>query len=85
MKQTVYLVLENRATAQAPGPCFAVVKCRSTKPDLTKDQVAVMLNVEIPDNTFKTFIPEIKMTIPDEVMIRGGDVEVEVVEPDSEA
>lgn len=46
--------------------------------------VAVKLNVSIPDNTFKTFIPEINMTISDEVMIHGGEVEVEAVKPDEE-
>ena len=82
MKQAVYLVLENRATAKASAPSFAVVGCRKTQPPLTKDQVAVKLNIEIPDSTFKTFIPEINMTIPDEVMLHGGDVEVEAVNPE---
>lgn len=82
MIQTVYLVLENRSTPASPAPAFAIIKTRTTKPPLSKDQVAVKLNVEIPDNTFKTFIPEINMSIPDEVMIHGGDVEVVAVKPE---
>ena len=82
MKQQVYLTLENRSTRKAPAPCFAVVGVRKSQPPLSKDQVAVKLNIEIPDSTFKTFIPEINMTIPDEVMVHGGDVDVTAVDPE---
>ena len=83
MKRSTYLIIENRTKQGTYSlPDFAIVGCRANKPPIGKDQVAVKVNIELPDNTFKSFIPEVNITIPDELLIRGGDVEVTAVDPE---
>ena len=82
MKASCYLLLENRTTRRRV-PEFAIIGCRKTKPDLTKNQVAVKVNVTLPDKTFEEFIPEASITLPDEMMLRPN-VEVEVESPDDQ-
>ena len=65
MKQSTYLILENR-TRHDWSPEFAVLGCRKTKPALGKQQVAIRLNITLPDKTFDEFIPEAEIGEPEE-------------------
>jgi hypothetical protein len=58
MNITTYLIIEGRSKYNGFFHKCAVVATRSNKPARTKNQVAVKLTLEVPDNLFEDFVPE---------------------------
>lgn len=74
MKDSVYLVMNRRG----------VTEMRKRKPQLSSDEVAVRINVEISDHFFRRFIPDANLTIPDSYVMEP-EIDVEVGDPPAPA
>jgi hypothetical protein len=72
MKDTVYITM-NRSGA---------VSMRKSKPKLNSGQVAVRINLAVPDTFFDRFIPEVNIEVPNTALIHPR-IEAEVeIEPE---
>ena len=60
MKDTFYLIINERGAK----------KIRSTRPQLSSDEVAIKINIALSDNFFERFVPETTITIPDDKVIQ---------------
>ena len=60
MKTTCYLIISKNGS----------IDVRKRRPDLSSDQIAVKLRLDISDRFFYRFIPDVEMSIPDEAVIK---------------
>ena len=61
MKAIAYLILEGRNFYSGRYHRAAIVGCRKARPGITKSQLAVKLELELPDDAFADVVPELRV------------------------
>lgn len=76
IKCSTYLVITNQAR-EGQKPRLAITACRKTKPTLERNQVAIKVNLGLPEQYFIENCPVANIEVPEASLIKP-DIVIEV-------